>query len=85
MQKKKYQIRKALGMYWILDMEADGLNYRTPPCLNETGLYIWKKAAEGKTQEAIAADLSRDFGVGKEEAIVDVRYFLDAMKQSDIL
>lgn len=82
---KKYQIREALGMYWILDMETDGLAYQVPPALNESGLFIWTRFAEGKGVEDVAVDVSREFGIDVGTAREDVTAFYEAMTAKGIL
>ena len=38
---ERYQIRKAAGVYWLLDMEQSGIEGRGCVMLNESGALIW--------------------------------------------
>lgn len=84
MKEGRYQLREALGMYWLLDMEADGLHAKTPPCFNEMGKYIWQGLADGKQPRAIAEEMSRLCDVSVEDAERDTREFLQALEQAGI-
>lgn len=84
MEGKRYQIRQVLGKYWLVDTEADGMNYRLPPTLNDTGVYIWKRMEKGKSAELIAADLHNDLGADEEEAKADVEDFMETMAKLGI-
>lgn len=84
MKEGRYQLRKALGMYWLLDMETDGLHAKTPPCFNEMGRFIWQSLAEGKRSDAIAEELGRLCEVSVEEAERDTKEFLAALEQAGI-
>lgn len=71
----RYQLRHAAGLYWLLDMEQDGPEYRRPLPLNEAGAEIWRSLADGMEVDAVADMLCRKYGAGEEEARADVRQF----------
>ena len=52
--KKKYQLRKAAGIYWLMDMEQEGIPYRKPIPVNDTGADIWTLHEAGKSKDEIA-------------------------------
>lgn len=81
----KYQVRYAGGNYWLLDMEQNGLNYKIPPALNETGIYIYRKLCEGQSAAIIAQNLHEDFDIEVDEALEDVKFFIDDMIKKGIL
>lgn len=81
----KYQVRYAGGNYWLLDMEQNGLNYKIPPALNETGIYIYRKLCEGQSAAIIAQNLHEDFDIEVDEALEDVKFFIDDMIEKGIL
>lgn len=80
----EYQMRKAAGGYWLLDMGQTGLAYKNPVPLNETGAEIWELTEAGKTPEQIAEKFAKDYGIAKEEALADVRQFFEQLKQQGI-
>ncbi len=80
MQKKdsinsRYQLRYAAGMYWLLDMEQSGMEYKKPFCMNETGAEIWKGLSAGESVEVIVKRLGADNTVSQEEITNDVREY----------
>ena len=76
----RYQLRKAAGAYWLIDMEQSEDNYKKPLQLNETGADIWKMYESGKSCEEITDELSLLYGVNKEELRTDIAEFLDMLK-----
>ena len=85
MSKNNYQIRHAGGHYWLLDMDQDGLNYKAPPAMNESGMYIYRRLEENKSVEEIIDDMCNDFKICKEEAAVDVDEFIRQMVKKGII
>ncbi len=76
----KYQLRKAAGMYWLLDMEQDGVPYKSPIPMNEAGAFIWKRMEQGMDQETIAEAVSKEYGVDPETALQDVIQFREQIR-----
>lgn len=37
-----YELRKAAGLYWLLDLRQDGEHYKPPLAMNEMGAEIFK-------------------------------------------
>lgn len=79
-----YQLRKAAGIYWLIDMEQSGMDYHRPIPMNETGALIWKQACEGKTADAIAKALADCYSIPEEETLVDVQQFFDLLAAKGI-
>lgn len=80
----RYQMRKAAGGYWLLDMGQTGLVYKNPISLNETGAAIWELLEDGKSPEQIAESFAEEYGIAKEEALADVRQFMEQLEQQGI-
>lgn len=80
----KYQLRHAAGMYWLLDMEQKGPEYKKAVCMNESGAYFWKLIEEGKTKEQISEHLISEYGLDKAEAEQDVKEFFDNLQKQGI-
>lgn len=74
--KGRYQVRKAAGQYWLLDMEQTGVDRLKYVMLNESGAYIWELYERLQSEEGVAEELHREFGISVEEALADVRQFL---------
>lgn len=83
--KKRYQIRKAAGLYWLLDMEQSGIGRQEQIVLNESGAYIWKQYERLRSEAAVAEELNREFGISVEEALADVEQFLQQLKRQGMI
>lgn len=82
---KRYQLRKAAGKYWLLDMEQTLDAYKQPIPFNEVGARIWELLAENHSIEEIVEILSKEYEATKAEIQPDVEDFLDQLKQKGIL
>lgn len=60
--KDRYQMRRAAGLYWLIDMEQNGVCWREPVAVNESGAYIWAQYRRLGSEEAVAEELSRERG-----------------------
>jgi len=76
----RYQLRKAAGLYWLIDMEQG----REKTAFNETGAFIWQQYGRLGSKQAVAEEISREFGVPPGEALEDVSRFLSQLKQAGI-
>lgn len=83
--KKRYQIRKAAGLYWLVDMEQSGIDRQEQIVLNESGAYIWKQYERLRSKTAVAEELNREFGISAEEALTDVEQFLQQLQDQGMV
>lgn len=83
--KGRYQLRKAAGLYWLLDMEQDGSGKREPAVLNESGAYIWEQYRRLQSESAVAAALNREFGISEQEGLADIRQFFQQLREQGFL
>lgn len=74
--RSRYQLRKAAGRYWLLDMEQPGFPYKPPVIINEGGAFIWECLAEGFSVARIAQKLAREYNIPAEEAHQDIIQFI---------
>ena len=65
-KKNRYQLRRAAGVYWLLDMEQDGLSCERPIMLNECGAFLWQRFRDGKTKEAAVQELCAEYEIPPE-------------------
>lgn len=84
-EKKRYQLRYAAGLYWLLDMEQTGEIYKKPVTMNECGAYIWQNYIESASEEEIANMLHIRYNIPCEEALEDIREFIKQLKKQGIL
>lgn len=79
-----YQVRKAAGTYWLLNMEQDGLIFQKPVPLNESGAGIWQLLEEGKKPEQIAVIFAGEYGILAQEALEDIQQFIKQLEKQGI-
>ncbi len=84
-EKKRYQLRYAAGLYWLLDMEQTGEIYKKPVTMNECGAYIWQNYIESASEEEIADMLHMRYDISCEEALEDIREFIQQLHKQGIL
>ncbi len=76
-----YQLRYAAGMYWLLNIKQRGFKYIKPLPLNECGAHIWKMLSEGLDEAAIADIICKEYDIGMDEAMNDIKAFLSQLRQ----
>lgn len=76
----KYQLRKAAGKYWLIDMGQEGLPYKPPAVINGAGAFIWQNLASGLSIEETALKLSSMYDIPAGEAKQDIMQFLVQLK-----
>ena len=81
---ERYQLRKAAGLYWLVDMEQSGVGRQEPIVLNESGAYIWKQYRLLQSETAVAEVLSREFGISAQEGLTDIRQFFQQLKEQGL-
>ena len=80
----EYQLRRAAGLYWLLDMKQEGVPYKKPLPLNDGGAEIWNMLEKGMTQEEIVDSLICQYSVTKEEATQDVEQFVKQLQSQGV-
>jgi hypothetical protein len=53
--------------------------------LNLTGSMIWQQLADGRSAEQIADTLSPQFGISREQALADVKEFLEQLESQHLI
>lgn len=81
---RKYQLRYAAGLYWLIDMEQSGGSYISPLPLNEVGSKIWELIDGGLSILEICEQLSGTYAIPLAQAQKDVRDFLDQLRSKRI-
>ncbi len=77
----RFQLRYAAGMYWLLDMEQTGENYRRPLSMNEVGARIWEMTARGHDRDQIVDALCKEYQAERELVEPDVESFLRQLSE----
>ena len=83
--KERYQLRRAAGKYWLLDMEQAGGDYKAPVAMNETGAMILNSYWRADDPEEAAKVLSETYEIELEEALTDVKEFLRQLESQGVV
>ena len=78
---KKFQLRHAAGIYWLLDMEQEIGNYKKPLSMNEVGAEIFELMQEGKDNLHIAEILGDRYSSKPEDVLSDILGFELQLKE----
>lgn len=81
---ERYMLRQAAGLYWLLDMEQDGMIYHSPLPLNEMGAFIFQLMKQGMEKEQMADTVSSKYQVEKEAALQDIIKFGKQLQEQGI-
>lgn len=77
----QYQMRYAAGIYWLLDMNQDGVPYRKPLATNEVGARIWELTQQGYDDEVIVEMLSAEYQAERNMISEDIKHFRLQLQQ----
>lgn len=78
MNKPRYLLRHAAGMYWIIKTDQQR-QYIKPILTNECGALIWNGIENGSGVEELSKILQKNYGIGPEEALADIISFLNQL------
>ena len=82
---KRYQLRHAAGQFWLLDMQQEPEKYRAPVAMNETGAMILEHYWKRNDPMDAARALSETYEISLEEALPDVKAFLEELRRQGIV
>lgn len=82
---KRFQLRKAAGAYWLLDMEQTGIPYRRPIQINDAAAEIWTMLSDGKSKEEATAEIAGKYEVPTESVRQDMDDFIEQLKQQGVM
>ncbi|MDO5154848.1 MAG: PqqD family protein [Eubacteriales bacterium] len=81
MDKKQYVLRRAAGVYWLLDINQLGVPYKPPLRMNEMGAEIWRMLEQGNNRNQIVNLMSMEYDADIELVEQDVNEFLLQLEQ----
>lgn len=79
-----YQLREAAGSYWLIDMTQNGKIWKKPLQLNETGAVLLQGFFKGRTPEALAGELAKEYELPVETMRADVTEFFSQLSANGI-
>lgn len=80
----KYQVRKAAGKYWLVDLDQEPWNFQKPVVMNETGYEIWQMFSNGLGIGEISEEIAANYSISIDEAKSDVKAFFDMLSDKNI-
>jgi Coenzyme PQQ synthesis protein D (PqqD) len=66
----------------IIALEGRGSRYLAA---NGAGTILWRALLDGATPDALADELVREYGIGRERAAADVDRFITALSEQGLL
>ena len=78
-REKRYQLRHAAGLYWLIDMEQPDSSYNSPIPLNEGGAVLWRMIDGGASLDEICQRLCAESDISMEQARVDATDFIQQL------
>lgn len=82
--KGKYILREVAGENIAVPASKTFLTSNVIIVLNETGRFLWTLLEKGGTEEEFAEALCSEYDTNKEEALNDVRNFIEYLRNSKI-
>ena len=80
--KEGFVMRDVLGKTMVVPTVDAGQDIHGFIRLNATGKVIWNAIAEGKSVEETAKLLTESYEISEEDALHDVRAFVEKMKEA---
>lgn len=80
----RYGLRQAAGLYWLLDMEQEGMPYKSPLPLNQMGAAIFQMMGQGMELGQMADAVSREYQVEQQTALQDIIQFKKQLREQGI-
>ncbi len=80
----RYQLRKAAGLYWLIDCKQSGVPYKRPVVMNETGAWIWNLILQGKNMKEIGQAVSRKYEEELQTAQEDTEQFVKQLRAQGV-
>ena len=80
--KENLALRQVAGTWVVLPLASKVLDFDGMLTLNETGCMLWKLLEGGSALEDMAIALTNEYDVSHEQALADVREFLEILQKA---
>ena len=81
----EFVVRQVMDCVAAIPVGATALQLNGMILLNDVSRVIWERLAEGATLEQIVTAITDDFEGSNEEAVADVKAFLEKLRQAQLL
>lgn len=79
MLKKDFALRQIAGMWVVLPLGDQTVDFSALLSLNESGAMLWEALEKGADRNGLVAALIAEYDVTREEAAADVDAFLEKL------
>ncbi|ACV61546.1 conserved hypothetical protein [Desulfofarcimen acetoxidans DSM 771] len=83
--KEGYLLREVAGSHVVVPTGKATLDFTGVITLNETGAFLWKLLADGKTGQELLGALLEEYDTTEAKAKADIDLFLTKLKAADLI
>ena len=83
--KKNFLLREVAGEYLLVPLIDGETQFNSIITMNETGAFIWKKLVDNLNSEQIAEEMTKEYNVTYQQAVIDVQEYINYLKEKDII
>ena len=80
--KENFALRQVAGTWVVLPLGTATLDFNGMLTLNESGLMLWHLLEKGSDTESLATALTDEYDVTYEQALADVREFVEKLNRA---
>ena len=80
--KENLVLRKVAGVYVVLPLAANLLEFDGMLSINESGVELWELLEKGKSREEMVTYLTDNYEVDRDQASADVDEFIDTLAKA---
>ena len=84
--KEGFILREIAGSYVVVPVGQNLVDFSSMITLNETAAFLWKCLADGSDEDTLCEKLLSEYdGVTKEDALADIKEFINILEEKNIL
>ncbi|ACV64457.1 conserved hypothetical protein [Desulfofarcimen acetoxidans DSM 771] len=83
--KEGYLLREVAGSHVVVPTGKATLDFTGVITLNETGAFLWKLLADGKTSKELLGALLEEYDTTEAKAKADIDIFLTKLEVADLI
>lgn len=80
-----YVVREIAGEFLLVPVMMSESGDDQIAVMNETGKFLWERLLEGSSAEELLSSLLAEYDVSGEDALADIREFLDNLSERNLL
>ena len=84
--KEGFILREIAGSFVVVPVGQNLVDFSSMITLNETAAFLWNCLADGADEDALCQKLLSEYeGVTKEDALADIKEFINVLNEKNIL